>query len=50
MECYDKKRFEPPVLKREKKIKALIDKFFPKEYKNTHAYKSALEIVEYSKF
>lgn len=38
MECYDKKRFEPPVLKR-KKIKALIDKFFPKEYKNTHAYK-----------
>lgn len=38
MECYDKKRFEPPVLKREKKIKALIDKFFPKEYKNTHAH------------
>lgn len=36
--------------KEKKKIKALIDKFFPKEYKNTHAYKSALEIVEYSKF
>lgn len=33
-----------------KKIKALIDKFFPKEHKNIYTYQSALEIVEYSKF
>lgn len=37
-------------IEKRKKFEALIDKFFPKEYKNTHAYKSALEIVEYSKF
>lgn len=32
-----------------KKIKALIDKFFPKEHENTHTYQSAFEVVEYSK-
>lgn len=37
-------------IEKRKKFEALIDKFFPKEYKNTHAYKSALEIVEYYKF
>lgn len=39
MECYDKKCFEFLVLKREKKIKVLIDKFFLKEYKNIYVYK-----------